>query len=190
MIVIRFKSENINFINIYHNGPEYVIKLKHLRENNDYVITISEYNNYIYLFSLFSFKNSTDFYFEKYYPLDIELDFYKNNPITEHILSEIFSLNKPADYALKNVLYDFIYNIDNEYYLDILKEKDSIIEYIKKCINNYKYDILPNDYVMSLETKLSLIRRIKESFTNKDKLYLIAKIKILTEELENLIMNI
>ena len=66
MIVIRFKSENINFINIYHNGPEYVIKLKHLRENNDYVITISEYNNYIYLFSLFSFKNSTDFYFEKY----------------------------------------------------------------------------------------------------------------------------
>lgn len=57
-------------------------------------------------------------------------------------------------------------------------------------MENYKFDILPENYIFTKDSKLNLIERIKQIFLEKDKLYLIAKMVILVRELENLIMNI
>lgn len=197
--LIRYSSKNSFNKATFSFGIEYTLLLKYRYEDGFYVIHTIYNEGPDYLMTLYRFScvdpeiyvwKANNFYFSEYKSFPIEPEGYWYNPITEHILSEIFKLKKPLDYALKNVFYNYTHNTNNDYYLDILSEKKIIIEYIKKCIKNYKFDILPENYIFTKDSKLNLIERIKQIFLEKDKLYLIAKMVILVRELKNLIMNI
>lgn len=196
---IRWAHGDDVAIGLFSYGIECTMQLKYSYGSDCHIITLlsKSRDNYVYLNGLYLSINDPDIiqsrnnlYFTEYIQILEESNAYFHNPITEHILSQIFKLDKPLDYALKTVLYNYANNTDNDYYLDIMHEKNIVVEYIKKCIKNYKLDILPENYIFTENSKLNLINRIIQCFNKQDKLYLIVKMKILVRELENLIMNI